>query len=185
MHNPMNSDSFKSMSTHWMSGVALITAGTLEAVEAVTTTSFSVIDTTSQLIQVSIKTQSKLFASIQANRSFGVNMLDVRHFDLARRFTDETLSTSSTLPVAWVTTSIGVPIITDAISWIACEMVHSLDTGDYTILVGKVMAGAVNPYGIPLIYQNQQSWEQWGKWNGQWANTWIEWSDYWRRFWMR
>ena len=44
----------------------------------------------------------------------------------------------------------GCPILADALAWLECEAVQFIDAGDHTLVVGRVLAGAVRGEGEPL-----------------------------------
>ena len=46
---------------------------------------------------------------------------------------------------------IGVPILTQAIGWLECQLVDAYDSGDHTIFIGKVVAAEATD-GKPLAY---------------------------------
>ena len=45
----------------------------------------------------------------------------------------------------------GVPVLDDALAWVACELVELLPGGDHTIGIGSVIAGAASG-GEPLVF---------------------------------
>jgi flavin reductase (DIM6/NTAB) family NADH-FMN oxidoreductase RutF len=46
----------------------------------------------------------------------------------------------------------GVPVLNDALVWVACELRDSLDGGDHVILVGEVVGLGSGEPGDPLVF---------------------------------
>jgi flavin reductase (DIM6/NTAB) family NADH-FMN oxidoreductase RutF len=46
---------------------------------------------------------------------------------------------------------LAVPILTQAIGWLECQLSDAYDSGDHTIFIGKVVAAAATD-GLPLAY---------------------------------
>ena len=50
----------------------------------------------------------------------------------------------------WETRTTGVPIIEEALAYMDCKLVNSVDTGDHTIFIGEIIDADTLKDGIPL-----------------------------------
>jgi flavin reductase (DIM6/NTAB) family NADH-FMN oxidoreductase RutF len=50
----------------------------------------------------------------------------------------------------YFTHATGAPLLNAALSWVECEVVQTVDTGDHQLYIGKVVGAGVNREGTPL-----------------------------------
>ena len=81
---------------------------------------------------------------------FGVSMLGRQHERFAKRATAP--GADRFAGVDWKLGPGGVPLLTDALASIECEIVAEHPTGDHWIVVGQVDALQISPIKDPLIF---------------------------------
>jgi len=94
---------------------------------------------------------SRSLAAVRAAGRFGVNVLRADHAGLARAFAGPFTHAERWADVAW-TARHGVPILDEALLWVACELRDVHDGGDHEILTGRVLGLGGDPRGEPLIF---------------------------------
>ncbi len=119
-----------------------------------------------RLLAVSFENDSTSLARIRANRAFTLNMLtgDLDGMELARGFlqpydgskvrgrsAEAAARKHDKLEgVAYRVTESGCPILDEALAWLECEAQEFVDAGDHTLVIGRVLDGAVEGQGEPL-----------------------------------
>jgi 3-hydroxy-9,10-secoandrosta-1,3,5(10)-triene-9,17-dione monooxygenase reductase component len=81
---------------------------------------------------------------------FGVNVLGQQHERFARRATPAGADRFAGLD--WEPGRGGVPLLTDALATLECEIVAEHPAGDHWIVVGRVNDLRVAPLGDPLVF---------------------------------
>jgi len=149
----MNADAKKTVLRMIPYGIYVLTAedskGNVAAatVNWVTQTAF-----TPPLLVVGVKTDSGAYKTIQAAKTFALNMLGKEHKSLAFTFfrpTDVTDGKLSGQPYRKGAT--GAPILIDAPGAVECKVTAVVEQGDHHIVVGEVVEAHLNrpPAGRP------------------------------------
>ena len=81
---------------------------------------------------------------------FGVNVLGRHHEPFATRATPA--GANRFAGIDWQLGGTGVPLLTDALATLECEIVAEHPTGDHWIVVGQVNDLHVSPVADPLIF---------------------------------
>jgi len=149
----MNADAKKTVLRMIPYGIYVLTAedsaGNVAAatVNWVTQTAFA-----PPLLVVGVKTDSGTYKTIQAAKSFALNMLGKEHKSLAFTFfrpADVSDGKLSGQPYRKGTT--GAPILIDALGAVECKVAAVVEQGDHHIVVGEVVEAHLNrpPTGRP------------------------------------
>jgi flavin reductase (DIM6/NTAB) family NADH-FMN oxidoreductase RutF len=93
---------------------------------------------------------SRTLDVVRATGAFGVSVLGAGQEDLARGFASKAPHTEKFREVAW-TEREGVPILDEAIAWVACELRDLHPGGDHEIAVGDAVAVGGDG-GDPLVF---------------------------------
>jgi flavin reductase (DIM6/NTAB) family NADH-FMN oxidoreductase RutF len=103
------------------------------------------------LMLVCLAHTSKTRSHLLRARVFAINIMDdsPTSRDLCRAFARR--STDKFVNVEFRSGGLGVPILASAVGWMECELAHTYDCGDHTILVGRVL-GAADCERAPLIF---------------------------------
>jgi flavin reductase (DIM6/NTAB) family NADH-FMN oxidoreductase RutF len=147
-------DEFKGALGAWASGVTVVTTELDGMVYGITVSSFSSLSMDPRLILVSLQDTNHLPGMIKQSKKFAVSILAVGQEEISGYFAtsgrDPSPDFGDSIPVT--TSELGCPIIEGALATIECELEHTLQGGDHTIAVGRVVGAASNPALQPLIY---------------------------------
>ena len=102
------------------------------------------------LLLVCFDNTSRTLPAVRSARRFAVNILRAGQEDLAAVFASKRVAREKFESVTH-TVAHGVPVLDDALAWVACELVELLPGGDHTIGIGSVVAGAASA-GEPLVF---------------------------------
>ena len=92
------------------------------------------------LLAVSVENASKSLPMILRSRKFTVNVLRSGARELAGKLGKSALLHPNKLAnVQYEPGPNGSPILHDALAWVACEVRHSVEAGDSTLLVAEVV----------------------------------------------
>jgi flavin reductase (DIM6/NTAB) family NADH-FMN oxidoreductase RutF len=83
-------------------------------------------------------------------RRFGINVLGRKHERFAIRATPAGADRFAGLD--WELARSGVPLLTDALATLECEIVAEHPTGDHWIVVGRVDDLRISPMKDPLVF---------------------------------
>ena len=119
-----------------------------------------------RLVAVGFEQDSRSLARIRANRAFTVNLLEEGQdgLELARRFlqpaegakvrgrSEEAAAQhhDKLAGVDYRLAANGCPVLDEALAWLECEATDFLPAGDHTLVLGRVLDGAVTASGEPL-----------------------------------
>ena len=93
---------------------------------------------------------SLTWSRMRRARRFGVNVLGRQHERFAQRATPAGADRFAGLD--WELGRGGVPLLTDALASIECEIVAEHPTGDHWIVVGRVDDLCLSPTKDPLVF---------------------------------
>jgi 3-hydroxy-9,10-secoandrosta-1,3,5(10)-triene-9,17-dione monooxygenase reductase component len=93
---------------------------------------------------------SLTWSRMRRTRRFGVNVLGRVHEPFARRATPA--GTDRFADLDWTLGDGGVPLITDALATLECEIVAEHPAGDHWIVVGRVEDARLAPLDEPLVF---------------------------------
>lgn len=98
------------------------------------------------LVALAVDKASHSHALLEENGNFTINLVDQSKTQLANRLgTPYSISPFKFNGVSWREGTTGAPILEDALAYIECEVTDYLDPdGDHSIIIGQVLAGAVN-----------------------------------------
>jgi flavin reductase (DIM6/NTAB) family NADH-FMN oxidoreductase RutF len=103
------------------------------------------------LVAVSIENISKSLPMIQRTRRFAVNVLQTGQRELAGTLGKSALKHPNKLSgIAYDTTASGYIVLREALSWVACEVHQTMETGDSTLVVAEVVDAGIITEGQPL-----------------------------------
>jgi 3-hydroxy-9,10-secoandrosta-1,3,5(10)-triene-9,17-dione monooxygenase reductase component len=94
---------------------------------------------------------SRTLSAMQAAKRFAVNVLRADHADLAQAFSGPYSHAERWADVPW-TERHGVPVMDEALLWVACELHDLHDGGDHVIATGRIIGLGANDSGDPLVF---------------------------------
>ena len=117
------------------------------------------------LVAVSIENDAHTLDNIKRSGAFSVNLLSADEFALAARFAQPYFGSKIKGRGSPARDEVhhkldgvryepgkhtGSPILTDALSWLECQVQMTVPLGDHTLVVGRVVDGGVLREGEPL-----------------------------------
>ncbi|MTE21000.1 flavin reductase [Streptomyces sp. TRM43335] len=135
----------------FVTGVTVISTGVDGRAVGTTVNSFTSVSLDPPLVLFCLHRQSRLHGPLQESDSFAVNFLSARQEDLAWTFAGRDSDGFSR--VAHHRVAEDVPVISDALAFLACRIVSRFPGGDHTIVLGEVMElGTPHKRHEPLIF---------------------------------
>jgi len=103
------------------------------------------------LVAVSIENTTKSLPMILRSRKFIINVYREGDRELAGQLGKSALKHPEKLAdVAYTPGPGGAPILRDALAWVACEVRHTVEAGDSTLVVAEVVEVGMQDEGQPL-----------------------------------
>jgi len=103
------------------------------------------------LLAISVENDSKSLPMILRSRKFTVNVLHSGQRELAGKLGKSAMQHPDKLAgVAYIPGSNGCPVLRDALAWVACEVRHTLEAGDSTVIIVEVVDVGMLGEGQPL-----------------------------------
>lgn len=103
------------------------------------------------LVAVSIENNTKSLPMILRSRKFIINVYREGDRELAGQLGKSALKHPEKLAgVAYTLGPGGAPILRDALAWVACEVRHTVEAGDSTLVVAEVVEVGMQDEGQPL-----------------------------------
>ena len=117
-----------------------------------------------RLIAVAIENDARTLANIRASQAFTVNLLAADEMTLAAKFAQPYYGSKIKGRAGAAATEIhhkleeasyrlgttGCPILTNTLAWLECSVESTVPLGDHTLVVGRVLDGAVVRDAEPL-----------------------------------
>jgi flavin reductase (DIM6/NTAB) family NADH-FMN oxidoreductase RutF len=135
---------------HFATGVAIVTCQGEDGPAGLTTNAVTSLSLDPLLLVVCFDNGSRTLPAVSSAKRFAVNVLRAGQEDLAAVFASKRVGREKFESVTH-TVAHGVPVLDNALAWVACELVELLPGGDHTIGIGSVIAGAATE-GEPLVF---------------------------------
>jgi flavin reductase (DIM6/NTAB) family NADH-FMN oxidoreductase RutF len=146
-----NSDRFRAVIGHFPTGVAIVTCDGPEGPAGMTTNAVTSLSLEPVLLLVCFDNASRTLPAVRATRRFAVNVLHAGQQDLAQVFASKRVAREKFEAVTH-TVAHGVPVLDDALAWLACDLRELHPGGDHTIGVGEVTHMGQDGAGDPLVF---------------------------------
>jgi len=132
--------------------VTVVTTTVDDVPRGATVSSFVSLSLDPPLISVAFDRGSRLLAQILTAGRFGVNVLGHAQDELAMVFARRGVDRFA--EVDWYNDA-QLPRLTDALSWIECDLHQTVEAGDHLLLFGLVRSASNRADLAPLIYANR------------------------------
>jgi 3-hydroxy-9,10-secoandrosta-1,3,5(10)-triene-9,17-dione monooxygenase reductase component len=142
--------SFRDALARFATGVAFVTAAPDREPAGLIVNSLTSVSLEPPLVSFCPSRNSLTWSRMRRARRFGVNILGQHHERFARRATPAGADRFAGLD--WKLGRGGVPLLTDALASLECEIVAEHPTGDHWIVVGQVHAVRIPPNNDPLVF---------------------------------
>jgi 3-hydroxy-9,10-secoandrosta-1,3,5(10)-triene-9,17-dione monooxygenase reductase component len=142
--------SFREALGRFATGVAFVTATPDGEPAGLIVNSLVSVSLEPPLVSFCPSRSSLTWSRMRRTRRFGVNILGRQHERFARRATPAGADRFAGLD--WEPGRGGVPLLTDALATLECEIVAEHPAGDHWIVVGRVDNVRVTPNNDPLVF---------------------------------
>jgi 3-hydroxy-9,10-secoandrosta-1,3,5(10)-triene-9,17-dione monooxygenase reductase component len=142
--------SFRDALARFATGVAFVTAAPGGEPAGLIVNSLASVSLEPPLVSFSPARSSLTWTRMRRAGRFGVNVLGRQHERFAQRATPPGADRFAGLD--WELRRGGVPLLTDALAFLECEIVAEHPAGDHWIVVGHVDALQTSPSKDPLVF---------------------------------
>jgi flavin reductase (DIM6/NTAB) family NADH-FMN oxidoreductase RutF len=130
--------------------VAVVTCQGKDGPAGLTTNAVTSLSLDPLLLLVCFENTSRTLPVVRESRRFAVNVLRAGQEELAYAFASKRVAREKFESVTH-TVAYEVPVLDDALAWIACDLIELLPGGDHTIGIGSVIGGGASE-GEPLVF---------------------------------
>ena len=150
----VSQDDFRGAMRQLTGGVSVITVGRGKDISGMTVTSVSSLSVDPPALIVSVNRGASSWPLLKRYGFFGVNILTSDQIDIAERFTgkDGLRGADRFAGAHWTTRVSGVPLLTDALAVIDCEVEDVVERHSHAIVIGRVLDVAVSTRTAALAY---------------------------------
>jgi flavin reductase (DIM6/NTAB) family NADH-FMN oxidoreductase RutF len=148
----LGSEDFKKALQLWASGVAVVTSQSEKfGVRGMTVTAFSSVSAEPPQILVCINQSADTGENIDQNQRFAVNILNDHQQDVSNNFSGGSSQEERFANSAWHTGITGVPILSESIMSMECQVIEKVRAGTHWVIIGEVQEASCRS-GEPLLY---------------------------------
>jgi 3-hydroxy-9,10-secoandrosta-1,3,5(10)-triene-9,17-dione monooxygenase reductase component len=148
---PVESSALRCVCGHFVTGVTVITCGLGDDETGTTVNSFTSLSLDPPLVLFCIHNQSRLLPVVARSEAFVVNFLSAHQERLATAFAGKRRAPLSEVPHGHSAT--GAPVLSEALAFLSCRLVNTVEGGDHAIIIGEVVElGAPHQNREPLIF---------------------------------
>lgn len=130
-------DEYRTVIGHWATGVAVVTCSGPDGPAGLTTNAVSSVSLDPLMLLVCFDNGSRTLEAVRGAERFAVNVLRAGQQDLARVFASKRQQTEKFEAVTHRIEH-DVPVLDDALAWVACDVGELHPAGDHTIIIGAV-----------------------------------------------
>ena len=142
---------FREVMGRFATGVTIVTANGPHGPAGLTTNAVTSLSLDPLLLLVCFDNASRTLPAVRGARRFAVNILGAGQEELARVFASKRVAAEKFRAVTH-TVAHGVPVLDDALAWLACDLVDLYPGGDHTIGVGAVTQLGAPGDEPPLVW---------------------------------
>jgi flavin reductase (DIM6/NTAB) family NADH-FMN oxidoreductase RutF len=143
-------DRFREVIGHFPTGVAIITCQGPDGPAGLTTNAITSLSLDPLLMLVCFDNGSRTLDAVRREQRFAINVLRAGSEDLAAVFASKRVP-GEKFEATTHTVAHGVPVLDDALAWLACDLTELYPGGDHTIGIGAVTQMDATD-GEPLVF---------------------------------
>jgi flavin reductase (DIM6/NTAB) family NADH-FMN oxidoreductase RutF len=147
----MDDRQFRQAMGKFATGVTVITTEVGEEVHGMTANAFMSVSLDPKLVVISIGERAQMLEKIKNSKKFAVNILSGEQKEYSMLFAGQ-IKEKREINFEYLA---GLPVLTGAITQVACEVVNEHIEGDHTLFIGKVLDIKLEE-GDPLMFFNGQ-----------------------------
>lgn len=149
---PVDPRDYRDAVGRFATGVAIVTCAGSDGPAGLTTNAVSSLSLDPLLLLVCFDNGSRTLDVVRAAGRFAVNVLGAAQADLASTFASKA-EQHEKFGAATHRIAHGVPVLDDALAWLACDLDELIPRGDHTIGVGAVtQTWAADADADPLLF---------------------------------
>ena len=149
----LDKGSFRHAMSHFASGVTIMTTTVAGRMHGMTVSAFASQSLDPLLILVSVERSTTMHRLVIESRAFAINILGEQGEGTARFFADNArLDGPEFQEGAYHLGVTGSPLLEEATAYLEATLDATLEAGDHTVMVGRVVALKVVRDAAPLIY---------------------------------
>ena len=149
----LDKGSFRHAMSHFASGVTIMTTTVAGRMHGMTVSAFASQSLDPLLILVSVERSTTMHRLVIESRAFAINILGEQGEGTARFFADNArLDGPEFQEGAYHLGVTGSPLLEEATAYLEATLDATLEAGDHTVMVGRVVALKVVRDTAPLIY---------------------------------
>lgn len=150
---------FKEALAHWASGVTIVSTVKDGFWKGTTASAFTSVSLEPPMVLIALARRLYTRQLIVEAGHYAVSILGVQHERIARIFAGMHAEIEDRFAqAAWRTAETGSPILQDAVSWVDCALEQVVESGDHTLLIGRVLACAASPQPAPPLLYHHRLW---------------------------
>jgi flavin reductase (DIM6/NTAB) family NADH-FMN oxidoreductase RutF len=146
----VTSELFRQFASHWLTGVAIVTAAAADGeLCGMTMSAVTSLSLDPPQFLVCMERKAKTLAAISHSKAFCIHILSEDQRELSAHFARPGGDRFTGIPHR--INNDGVPVLDGVIARLECRLASILDGGDHAIVIGDAQAGEV-PGGQPLAH---------------------------------
>lgn len=142
---------FRQVLGHYPTGVCAVTAMVDNEPVGMIVGSFTSLSLDPPLVAFMPDKASSTFSKLRNASVFVANILSSTQDDDCRTLASKSVA-DKWADISWHASKTGAPILSEAVAWIECDFVNTVDGGDHWIVIGRVRDLAVQSDVLPLLF---------------------------------
>ena len=151
MPGPGRQQRYREVISHFATGVSVVTAEGAEGPSGLTANALCSLSLEPLMLLVCVDNSARTLPQMRAAGRFAVNILRHEQHALSGVFASKAPEREKFKEVPWSSRA-GVPVLSGALAWLACELREIHEGGDHTIVIGDVLDMDSDPDGRPLLW---------------------------------
>jgi flavin reductase (DIM6/NTAB) family NADH-FMN oxidoreductase RutF len=155
LHSQIDADEYRAVLGRFVTGITVVTTLDGQQPFGTTVNSFSSVSLDPPLVLIAVGRERSIHPVIARTHRFAVNILGEDGQALSDCFSGapSDIPREAFCGATWQTGQAGQPLLDDAIAWIGCELERTIEAGDHTLYLGRVLElGASDRQQWPLLY---------------------------------
>jgi len=137
----------------WVSGVAILTTGNVDAYHGMTVNSFTSVSIEPPMVTVTLNNTTRTKVLLDKTGTFAINLLSEDQRELSERFAGRVTEMEDCFQGLHLDFGEhGIPILSDTAAYIECRVVHTYVMRNSTLYVGEVLNARKAENLPPLVY---------------------------------
>jgi 3-hydroxy-9,10-secoandrosta-1,3,5(10)-triene-9,17-dione monooxygenase reductase component len=141
---------FRRTMGRYPTGIAVVTSMYQGVPYGFTVNSFVSVSLEPPLLSFCASRTSTTWPAIRAAGRFAVTVLGAGQDEVCRAFAAKGADRFSSF--AWSLTSLGQPLLDDAVAWFDCEIAQVYPAGDHEIVLGTILDVGEDSTAVPLVF---------------------------------